>query len=71
MSITVSHTKRVTRINVTGADALDFLSRMIQPISVQTHKSAVLSVFDDLTAAARRQRLTSTPTVRTSARAAL
>lgn len=71
MSITVSHTKRVTRINVTGADALAFLNRMTQPISVQTQKSAVLSIYDDLTAAASRQRLTTPTAVHTSAHAAL
>ena len=71
MSITVSHTKRVTRIEVTGVDAQAFLNRMTQPVNVQAHKSVVLSAYDDLTAAARRQRLTSTTTVRTSARAAL
>jgi hypothetical protein len=69
MSITVSHTKHVTRIEVTGSDARAFINRMTQPVNVQTHKSAVLSIFDDLTAAARRQRLTAT--VHTSARAAL
>jgi hypothetical protein len=61
-----------TRVSATGADAKAFIERMTRPIGTPIYAFAdTLSAFDDLTAAARRQRLTSTPAVRTSARAAL
>lgn len=61
-----------TRVSATGADAKAFLERMTRPAVARAFAfSDTLSAFDDLAAAARRQRLDTTATVRTSARAAL
>lgn len=61
-----------TIVSATGADAKAFLERMTKPVSQPVRQFAeTLSAFDDLAAAHRRQRLSNTPAVRTSARAAL
>lgn len=58
MCITIKETKRGTRIQATGADAQAFFERMTRPAVAKAFAfSPTALAFDDLTAAAHRQRL--------------
>lgn len=58
MCITIKKTKRGTRIQATGADAQAFFERMTRPAAAKVFAfSPTALAFDDLTAAAHRQRL--------------